>query len=251
MFEPSLLYAASERTSVTFDDQDIRSQISSGWNGDDDQSYAELISTVPAHCLQQPQAEALSRAFASNSSLPFLHIIYSFILLNSRVQCLSEHFSQIDDITKILALNPRYNKNAYPTQNIDKPTDVKVQMYIEGMSSFRAQSMDFQIDIYLQEMWVDERLKHNNTKRILIKDPKLFSLIWHPDLYFANARTASFHEVTMPNFLVWIYPNGTVWYDCRVSGSILCAQNLAKYPLDRQMCYLRILSCKFSMFIKC
>ncbi|CAJ0574770.1 unnamed protein product, partial [Mesorhabditis spiculigera] len=212
MFEQTLLYGQQgAQEAIQFEhDPEIHLQLgTSGWSEsmpEDDLQYEKMTRAWPRHCLGQiPSAE-------------------------------------IDDVTKILALNPRYNKNAYPTQHIDRPTEVKVQMYVEGMSSFRAQSMDFQIDIYLQEMWIDERLRHNNTKRILIKDPKLFGLIWHPDLYFANARTASFHEVTMPNFLVWIYPNGTVWYDARVSGAILCAQNLAKYPLDRQMCYLRILS---------
>lgn len=31
-----------------------------------------------------------------------------------------------------------------------------------------------------------------------------------PDLYFANARTAMFHEVTQPNFNLFIAPDGTV-----------------------------------------
>ncbi|CAI4224613.1 unnamed protein product [Auanema sp. JU1783] len=150
--------------------------------------------------------------------------------------------SVIDDVTKILATGPYYNKNAYPNQHLDRPTVVYIQMYIEGMSSFRAQTMDFQVDIYFQQKWEDNRLRHNNTKRILVKDPKLFNLLWHPDIYFANARTASFHDITMPNFLVWIYPNGTVWYDCRISLTVLCMQNLARYPLDSQNCGLRILS---------
>ncbi|VDD85478.1 unnamed protein product [Enterobius vermicularis] len=63
--------------------------------------------------------------------------------------------------------------------------------------------------MYLQLKWRDERLQHNNSKRILIKRREHFNRIWHPDLYFANARTAEFHDVTSPNFLVWIYPNGT------------------------------------------
>ena len=66
---------------------------------------------------------------------------------------------------------------------------------------FRAQSNDFDVDLYFQQEWVDTRLVHNGTKRILIKDRENFNKIWHPDIYFANARTASFHEVTMPNFL--------------------------------------------------
>lgn len=28
---------------------------------------------------------------------------------------------------------------------------------------------DFQVDIYFQEKWIDERLRHNGTKRILVK----------------------------------------------------------------------------------
>ncbi|GMT16398.1 hypothetical protein PFISCL1PPCAC_7695, partial [Pristionchus fissidentatus] len=153
-----------------------------------------------------------------------------------------EEMDTVDDIEKILALVPSYNRHAYPNQDRDESTEVFIQMYIEGMSSFRAQTMDFQLDIYFQEKWEDRRLIHNNTKRILVKDPKLFSLIWHPDLYFANARTAEFHHVTRPNFLVWIYPNGTVWYDCRVSLTALCMQDLARYPMDTQKCDLRILS---------
>uniref|UniRef100_A0A1I7Y636 Neur_chan_LBD domain-containing protein n=1 Tax=Steinernema glaseri TaxID=37863 RepID=A0A1I7Y636_9BILA len=147
-----------------------------------------------------------------------------------------------ESIETILSNNRNYNKNAYPTQFLDEPTIVTIQMYIEGMSSFRAQSMDFQVDIYFQEQWIDERLRHNGSRRILIKDPHLFNMIWHPDLYFANARTSEFHDVTSPNFLVWVYPNGTVWYDCRISLTVICMQNLARYPLDSQSCTLRILS---------
>ncbi|CAB3404640.1 unnamed protein product [Caenorhabditis bovis] len=148
----------------------------------------------------------------------------------------------VDDVVHILQKLGNYNRNAYPNINSDDPTVVAIQMYIEGLSSFHAQSMDFQVDIYFQQKWVDQRLRHNNTKRILVKDKKLFGLLWHPDIYFANARTANFHGVTQPNFLVWIYPNGTVWYDCRISLTVLCMQDLANYPLDSQTCGLRILS---------
>jgi hypothetical protein len=39
-------------------------------------------------------------------------------------------------------------------------------------------------------------------------------------LYFANAKRASFQEVTDDNFLVWIYENGTVHYDSRLARTI-------------------------------
>ncbi|CAD5218505.1 unnamed protein product [Bursaphelenchus okinawaensis] len=146
------------------------------------------------------------------------------------------------DLTSIMRRNKYYNNHAVPTTGQGKPTRVTVQMYIEGMSSFRAQTMDFHIDCYLQLRWVDARLAHNGSERILVKDMNLYGLIWHPDLYFANARTASFHDVTSPNFLVWIYSNGTVFYDARISMTVICMLHLARYPLDSQGCSLRILS---------
>uniref|UniRef100_A0A0N4Z658 Neur_chan_memb domain-containing protein n=1 Tax=Parastrongyloides trichosuri TaxID=131310 RepID=A0A0N4Z658_PARTI len=153
------------------------------------------------------------------------------------------------EVLNILTDTEKYNKNLYPNEEKEIPTQVIIQMYIEGMSSFRAQSMDFLVDIYFQTQWVDERLKHNAKKRILIRDKKTFELMWQPGIYFANSRESSFHEVASPNFLVWIYPNGTVFYDTRISLNVICMQDLSKYPLDSQACTLRILSCNIITII--
>ncbi|KJH46436.1 Neurotransmitter-gated ion-channel transmembrane region [Dictyocaulus viviparus] len=90
-------------------------------------------------------------------------------------------------------------------------------MFIEGMSSFSAQTMDYHLDMYFQQEWYDHRLEHNNNAPILVKDKRVFREMWHPDVYFANAKSASFQEVTDDNFLVWVYPDGRVWYDARIS----------------------------------
>ena len=37
-----------------------------------------------------------------------------------------------------------------------------------------------------QERWVDKRLAHNNSNRVLIRERALLQQIWLPDLYFAN-----------------------------------------------------------------
>ncbi|KJH42600.1 Cation transporter family protein [Dictyocaulus viviparus] len=123
-----------------------------------------------------------------------------------------------------------------------KPTNVRLAMFIEGMSSFRTQTMDFQLDVYFQQFWKDRRLAHNESRRILIRDKRTLAKIWHPDIYFANARIAEFHEVTQPNFLLWIEPNGSILYDTRISMVVVCTLNLEKWPLDTQRCHLRILS---------
>lgn len=65
------------------------------------------------------------------------------------------------------------------------------------------------------EEWIDSRLAHNFSGKLLVKDRNIFKLMWHPDVYFANARQANFQEVTEDNFLVWIDPKGRIFYDCR------------------------------------
>ncbi|KAF8381128.1 ggr-2, partial [Pristionchus pacificus] len=79
-------------------------------------------------------------------------------------------------------------------------------------------------------------------RRVLVRDKSILNMMWHPDVYFANARIAEFHTVTQPNFLVWIESDGSILYDTRISLVVLCTLNLEKWPLDSQRCNLRILS---------
>ncbi|VDM68581.1 unnamed protein product [Strongylus vulgaris] len=79
----------------------------------------------------------------------------------------------------------------------------------------------------------------------LILDKAVLDQIWLPDLYFANARTAYFHEVTVHNFNMFISPNGTIAYGTRVTLNLACHLNLQDYPLDRQSCLIKIISCEF------
>uniref|UniRef100_A0A1I7Z144 Neur_chan_LBD domain-containing protein n=1 Tax=Steinernema glaseri TaxID=37863 RepID=A0A1I7Z144_9BILA len=135
-----------------------------------------------------------------------------------------------------------YNRYATPTQYLGHATNVSMSMYIEGISSFSAQTMDYHLDMYFQQEWADPRLRHNGTGPVLVRDKKVFEMMWHPDVYFANARHASFQDITDDNFLVWVYPDGKIWYDCRISLIVICMMDLWKYPLDSQICEMRILS---------
>lgn len=71
------------------------------------------------------------------------------------------------------------------------------------------------MDIYFEQRWEDQRLRHNGSGQVLVKDQGILSKMWRPDLYFANANNAKFFDVTAPNFLLWIFPNGTVHHDLR------------------------------------
>uniref|UniRef100_A0A0M3IWL2 CN hydrolase domain-containing protein n=1 Tax=Ascaris lumbricoides TaxID=6252 RepID=A0A0M3IWL2_ASCLU len=100
--------------------------------------------------------------------------------------------------------------------------------------------------------WRDPFLAHNKSNYVMINDHSIRRQIWYdrinclivclsrndlnsaghfpqesnftdfdsgygmPDLYFANARSARFHDVTVPNFSIFIAPDGTVAYSCRL-----------------------------------
>ncbi|GFR99777.1 glycine receptor subunit alpha-2 [Elysia marginata] len=46
-------------------------------------------------------------------------------------------------------------------------------------------------------------------------DTRLMDKVWYPDTFFINEREAKFHEVTVPNKLMHIFSNGTVFYSLR------------------------------------
>uniref|UniRef100_A0A914HXS7 Uncharacterized protein n=1 Tax=Globodera rostochiensis TaxID=31243 RepID=A0A914HXS7_GLORO len=162
--------------------------------------------------------------------------VHQIIMANENmVPLTNEYIALLDD-------EKRYNKYATPTQDKGTATNVSMSMFIEGISSFSAQTMDYHLDMYMYQEWDDVRLRHNGTGPLLIRDKDVFKKLWHPDIYFANAKQASFQEITDDNFMIWIYPNGRVWYDCRISLVAICMMDLWKYPLDSQICELRILS---------
>ena len=79
---------------------------------------------------------------------------------------------------------------------------------------------------------------HNH---LMLTDP---DKIWKPDLFFKNEKSGHFHEITQPNILLRIYPNGDVFYSIRMSLTLSCPMNLKYYPLDKQICGIQMASCK-------
>ncbi|KAH9496023.1 Glycine receptor subunit alpha-2 [Bulinus truncatus] len=96
----------------------------------------------------------------------------------------------------------------------DYATDVKIKIHMLSFDSVSETTMDYSVEIYLTMRWLDRRLQfrelHHAPK--LEVGYKLMPLVWVPDVYFKNAKKASFHNVTVPNRYIHIYPNGTVVY---------------------------------------
>uniref|UniRef100_A0A915Q0D9 Neurotransmitter-gated ion-channel ligand-binding domain-containing protein n=1 Tax=Setaria digitata TaxID=48799 RepID=A0A915Q0D9_9BILA len=119
---------------------------------------------------------------------------------------------------------------------------VRFGIYIESMSNFQTSTMDYDMDIFLMMGWRDARLVNPYEKAILVKEEEILEKIWRPDPFFANAKEASFHEVTFLNFLMRIYNDGLVLYETRIKLRPSCNLVLCKYPHDKQTCDLKIKS---------
>uniref|UniRef100_A0A914Z7I4 Neurotransmitter-gated ion-channel ligand-binding domain-containing protein n=1 Tax=Panagrolaimus superbus TaxID=310955 RepID=A0A914Z7I4_9BILA len=102
--------------------------------------------------------------------------------------------------------------------------------------------MAFDVDLYVYTSWKDVSMSHNETGYILINDKNVLDKMWVPDLYFANARTAYFHDVTVPNFNMFIDKDGVISYGTRVTLTVACNLVLKNYPLDKQTCSIKIIS---------
>lgn len=101
-------------------------------------------------------------------------------------------------------------------------------------------------DTYLRQRWFDHRLANKDIKEPLdLADPLLVKAIWKPEVFFPNAKEASFQFVTVPNVLVRIHPNGEILYILRLRLKFSCMMELSRYPLDRQLCGMQIASCKY------
>ena len=75
---------------------------------------------------------------------------------------------------------------------------------------------DYVTDTYLRQRWYDHRLAHEKIKDPLdLSDPNLVKAIWKPEVFFPNAKDASFQFVTVPNVLIRIHPDGEILYILR------------------------------------
>ncbi|XP_062596050.1 glycine receptor subunit alpha-3-like [Saccostrea cucullata] len=167
-------------------------------------------------------------------------LIFMFCILCSSLTCarnLSRNIRQ-EIIENLLT---GYEATVAPTEHGIPVTDI-VQLYILSIDSISDSSMDYDMSFYLRQRWYDPRLQYNESlgADVLELDPKLMDKIWVPDIYIINEKTAKIHVVTVPNKMMYIYPDGLVLYSARVSGVFSCMMDLHKYPLDKQICDIRL-----------
>ncbi|KAK4871607.1 hypothetical protein RN001_015731 [Aquatica leii] len=139
----------------------------------------------------------------------------------------------------------RYDARIRPSgvNGTDGPAVVHVNIFIRSISKIDDVTMEYSVQLTFREQWLDERLKFNDFgERLKYLTLTQANRVWMPDLFFSNEKEGHFHDIIMPNVYIRIFPNGSVLYSIRISLTLSCPMNLKLYPLDRQICSLRMAS---------
>lgn len=121
-------------------------------------------------------------------------------------------------------------------------TLVTIDFFVQSFGPLNEQQMSFEIDVDFRETWVDPRLTFESAD----PDTPVFiphhniDKFWIPDVYFPNEKSGTTHALTLPNKSIRIYPNGTVRYFSRMAMTVSCTMFLNNFPLDSQICKLKI-----------
>ncbi|XP_053671582.1 glutamate-gated chloride channel isoform X3 [Anopheles nili] len=125
----------------------------------------------------------------------------------------------------------------------DGPAVVRVNIYVRSISKIDDVTMEYSVQLTFREQWLDERLKFDDIGgRLKYLTLTEANRVWMPDLFFSNEKEGHFHNIIMPNVYIRIFPYGSVLYSIRISLTLACPMNLKLYPLDRQVCSLRMAS---------
>lgn len=144
-----------------------------------------------------------------------------------------------DDITRILdRLLDGYDNRLRPGSG-GGVTEVKTDIFVTSFGPVSDIEMEYTMDMFFRQMWVDERLKFEGPTEILRLNNLMVDKIWTPDTFFRNSKKSISHNMTTPNKLFRIMQNGTVLYTMRLTISAECPMQLGDFPMDGHACPLR------------
>uniref|UniRef100_A0AC35F1Q3 Uncharacterized protein n=1 Tax=Panagrolaimus sp. PS1159 TaxID=55785 RepID=A0AC35F1Q3_9BILA len=126
---------------------------------------------------------------------------------------------------------------------------VWIEVWVQEVNAINEITSDFDMDIYVTELWVDYALKYedmNPCKNNLSLNNEILEKIWKPNTCFINSKTANIHKSPFTNVFLMIYSNGTVWINYRVQVRGPCAMDFSTFPIDTHQCFLTLESFNYN-----
>ncbi|CAJ0931313.1 unnamed protein product, partial [Mesorhabditis belari] len=142
------------------------------------------------------------------------------------------------EIIETITNTTYYNKLRIPK---DTGMTVRVEIWIQAISSIDEMTNDFEMDIYITETWHDPALRFehlNPCKGNLSLNHQVLDKLWTPNSCFINSKVAQIHDSPFRSIFLMLHPNGTVMVNYRVRVKGPCELDLAQFPMDTQTCGL-------------
>ncbi|XP_075249837.1 gamma-aminobutyric acid receptor subunit rho-1-like isoform X2 [Convolutriloba macropyga] len=128
-----------------------------------------------------------------------------------------------------------------PKGNPRGPLMVNVSLHIVNIGPVSEFDMTFKLGVYFRQFWVDSRLKFNGNRSVTLSED-LLDALWLPDSFFHSEIISNVHKVTKENVFFRIEPTGYILMSIRATVTSRCPMNLRYFPMDTQICELRIAS---------
>ena len=64
--------------------------------------------------------------------------------------------------------------------------------------------------LYLRQLWRDDRLVYDKDMKNITLNHRQFDRLWTPDVFVRNLKAGVFHQITVPNRLIRISPDGSI-----------------------------------------
>ena len=87
---------------------------------------------------------------------------------------------------------------------------------------------DFTLDMYFRQFWQDPRLSFEKRASLekLVVGAEYIKLIWVPDTFFVNEKTAYFHDATTDNQFLRILHTGEILRSIRWVYKVISTRGL-------------------------
>ncbi|XP_052591048.1 gamma-aminobutyric acid receptor subunit alpha-4 isoform X2 [Peromyscus californicus insignis] len=185
-------------------------------------------------------------ALCSGVSLALLHFLCLAACLNeSPGQNSKDEKMCPENFTRILdSLLDGYDNRLRP--GFGGPvTEVKTDIYVTSFGPVSDVEMEYTMDVFFRQTWIDQRLKYDGPIEILRLNNMMVTKVWTPDTFFRNGKKSVSHNMTAPNKLFRIMRNGTILYTMRLTISAECPMRLVDFPMDGHACPLKFGSCEY------
>ncbi|XP_039251861.1 gamma-aminobutyric acid receptor subunit alpha-2-like [Styela clava] len=144
-----------------------------------------------------------------------------------------------EDISKLLdSFLEDYDSRIRPGFE-DGPTKVYTYFHVTGFGPVSETDMEYTLDMFFRQRWRDERVafKHANISELKLNN-MMAQKLWTPDTFFRNGKKSIAHNITVPNRLLRIDPEGNILYTMRLTIKARCPMQLIDFPMDVHTCVL-------------